>query len=203
MSSLVFLFYSLNNNLVRDPFQDVDRLGLPTSVRAGFLGSLILSLHVSLIEHHGLFFLRGGSLQSGWNLTPVTWRPGHRPDPTRPPTPACCTTLGTVAPAAPLAPGERSDRPTNVLTSIWVVARVSLSSRAPVAVDLHLLLAPLGEAHPWCPAVALYPDGRSRPAPSPPPHRHGEPPPLCAHAHAPNRDRHPGNRPGRKSRGFE
>ena len=36
-------------------------------------------------------------------------------------------------------------------------------------------------------------------APSP---RRGEPSPLCAHAHAPNRDRHPGNRPRRRSRGW-
>lgn len=60
---LGFLFYSINTNLVRDPFQDVDRLGLAISQFGPvFLGPLIPPLHIVIIEHHGLVFPRGRQL---------------------------------------------------------------------------------------------------------------------------------------------
>jgi hypothetical protein len=66
-------------------------------------------------------------------------------------------------------------------------------------VDLHLLLIPSEQ-----PALGALLSPRTwitAPVPSPP--RRGEPPFLCAHAHAPNRYRHPGNKPGRGSREVE
>jgi len=64
------------------------------------------------------------------------------------------------------------------------------------------LLSPVLQGRlPWCPAIilALGPPAPA-PAPSPLPPRRGEPPLLCAYAHAPNAEHHPGNRPRGRSR---
>ena len=133
--------------------------------------------------------------------------PGRRPDPTRPrPLPAVPTPC-TVPPTAPaLAPEEGADRPTNGVDHHGggrPGAPLSLP-RAPVASGPPPSPGPLWTAYPWRPAITPDPGPTApAPAPSPPPPRRGEPPPLCAHAHAPNRDRRPGNRPRRRSRGVE
>jgi hypothetical protein len=64
------------------------------------------------------------------------------------------------------------------------------------------LLSPVLQGRlPWCPAIilALGPPAPA-PAPSPLPPRRGEPPLLCAYAHAPNAEHYPGNRPRGRSR---
>ena len=75
------LFYLNNDNLLHDPFQGVDRLGLATSqVGPVFLvpnpsHKFVAGLGLrSLIP--ALFCAGADSLQPGWNLPRVTWQPG-------------------------------------------------------------------------------------------------------------------------------
>jgi hypothetical protein len=129
--------------------------------------------------------------------------PGCWPDPTRPCLLPAVHSPCTITPTAPpwlLA--ERVARPTSGGDQLGVARPGLLVFTSGHQSQAGLFLPwPSKAACTWRPAIAraLGPTALT-PAPSP---LRGELPPPCAHAHAPNRDRRPGNRLSRRCREVE